>query len=190
MSSWRASVISRTTPLYCRITFAVSNCATLVWATARALLFAPPYAATSLHAAAHSGLESNGGGAGRNWPALFRMNGCTLPTHGVCAAANGGVRRQMPGPGLSVGKIDVIKIGSVSASRLRPRITWLAATTPILFPACLAGPSGIADSAAAYSGSRLLSEAGKNCMSVPFAAATTGDPGQSFLDARNAGSSG
>src|SRR5438552_1178976 len=62
MPSWRASVISRTTPLYCRITFAVSNCATLVWATVRTLLFAPPYASTSLNAAAHSGLESDGGG--------------------------------------------------------------------------------------------------------------------------------
>ena len=72
----------------------------------------------------------------------------------------------MPGPGLSVGKIDVIAIGSVSASRLRPRITWLAATTPILFPACLAGPSAIADSAAAYNGSRLAFAAGKKCLSV------------------------
>src|SRR2546423_6817516 len=108
MPSWRASVISRTTPLYCRITFAVSNCATLVCATVRTLLFAPPYAATSLNAAAHSGLESDGGGAGRNWPTLFRMNGCTLPTHGVCAAANGGVTSHTPWPGFCVRKIDVI----------------------------------------------------------------------------------
>src|SRR4051812_41256665 len=134
MPSWRASVISRTTPLYCRITFAVSNCATLVWATVRTLLFAPPYASTSLNAAAHSGLESDGGDAGRNWPALFRMNGCTLPTHGVCAAANGGVRRQTPGPGLRVGEIDVIEIGSGSASGLRPRVTRVAATTAVRSP--------------------------------------------------------
>ena len=78
------------------------------------------------------------------------MNGRTFPTHGVCAGANGGVRRHTPGPALSVGKLDVIAIGIVRPSTLRAWITWLAATRPICTPDTLAGPSGIAASASAY----------------------------------------
>ena len=63
-SSRRASVISRTTPLYCRITFAVSNWATLVCATVRTLLFAPPYASTSLNAETHRGSRATAAGQG------------------------------------------------------------------------------------------------------------------------------
>ena len=89
------------------------------------------------------------------------MNGCTRAAHGICAGANGGVRRHTPGPGLSVGKLDVIPIGISRPSTLRARITWLAATRPICTPDTLAGPSGIAASASAYDASRLAYPAGK-----------------------------
>ena len=90
------------------------------------------------------------GGPGRNWAPLLRTKGCTFAAHGVCGARNaGGVNRHTPGPGASVGKVDVVPIGVIRPSPVRARMTWLAATKPILCPAFLAWPSGIAASAAA-----------------------------------------
>ena len=90
-----------------------------------------PCTLISLKAATHNGLDSDGGGGGRNWSGRCRMNGVTDPTHGVCGAWNaGGVRRQTPGPGVSVENGEVEAIGVTSPSPVRPRITPRAATDP------------------------------------------------------------
>src|SRR6266567_8230296 len=72
---------SRASRLYWRITFAVQNRATDV-SEVFGFVF-EPCSLISLKAATHSALESDGGGPGRNWSPLSRMNGLTAPTHGV-----------------------------------------------------------------------------------------------------------
>ena len=120
-----------------------------------------PCTLSSLNAATHSGLDSDGGGAGRNWSALFRMNGRTDATHGVCGARYGGVNRHTPGPGASVGNDDVDAIGVWSPSPSRSAISFAAARAPYRMPTTLDWSSGIAASASWCSASRVAAWAGK-----------------------------
>src|SRR5437868_657217 len=156
-----ASVMSRATRLYCRMTFADQDLAMFVSSAARMVLVAPPQVFTSLYAVTQSELDSAGGGPGRNWEPLVRMKGRTFAAHGVCGAANGDVRRYTPGPGVSVGNVNVEAIGVCRPSPVRARMTWLAATQPILWPASFAWPLGIAASAVAYNGSSVGAAVGK-----------------------------
>src|SRR5262245_41576768 len=78
--------VLRARPLYWRITFAVQNSAVCFWSSLRVVLVAEPSDLVSLNAATHCGLDSAGGGGGRNWPALRSRNGRTLAIHGVCGA--------------------------------------------------------------------------------------------------------
>jgi len=48
------------------------------------------------------------------------MNRRTLPTHGVCGAANGGVSRHTPGPGGSAANGVLTPIGVIRPSGLGP----------------------------------------------------------------------
>src|SRR3954454_8966484 len=94
----------RASRLYWRTTFAVQKSAIAVWSAVRVVLAAAPSDLTSSNAAAHRGLDSDGGGAGWNWSRRSSRNGRTLAIHGVCGAAYAlGVSRQTPGPGGSVG---------------------------------------------------------------------------------------
>src|SRR3954462_6015221 len=87
----------RARPLYWRTTFAVQKSATAVWSAVRVVLAAAPTDLTSLNAATHRRLDSDGGGAGRNWSGLSRPKGRTARIHGVCGAAYAlGVSRQTP----------------------------------------------------------------------------------------------
>src|SRR5690348_17845894 len=78
-----AAATSRTVPLSCRITFAVQNSAVAVWAGVRVVLESRPIALISLNCATHSGLDSEGGGGGRNRSAVGTMNGFIVASHGV-----------------------------------------------------------------------------------------------------------
>src|SRR5689334_23645995 len=82
---WPAATL-RARPLYCRITFAVQNIAVVLSAVFGFVL--DPCSLTSLNASTHAWLWRDGGGGGRTRSVLSRMNGRTLPTHGVCGAAN------------------------------------------------------------------------------------------------------
>ena len=110
------------------MTFAVQNLAVVVSVVFGFML--EPCTLTSLKAATHCGLDSDGGAGGWNWSARCRMNVLTDPTHGVCGAWYGGVRRQTPGLGGSVGNDDVEPIGVTRPSPMRAAITRLAATDP------------------------------------------------------------
>src|SRR6266540_1262024 len=150
-----APVRSRATRLYWRTTFADQNFAIVVCSSLRTLLFAAPYALIWLNASTHSPLWSDGGGSGRNWSTLCRMKGRTFPTHGTSGAANGGVRRQTPGPGGSVGKGVLTAIGVIRPSPLRRAMMSFAAWSPTACPSVLACPGGIAERASAWDASRL-----------------------------------
>src|SRR5205085_10377038 len=121
------------------------------------------------------------GGPGRT-PSVFpRRNGFALPTHGVCGAANGGVKRHTPGPAGSVGNVDVEAIGVWSPSPFLVRMIWSAATQPILMPASFDCPSGIVASESARSASRFGPAFGKKCTSVRYAASATAASTDAFL---------
>ena len=77
----------RARPLYWRTTFAVQKIAIAVWSAVRVVLVAAPSDLISSNAATHCGLDSDGGGAGWNWPARLSRNGRTFAIHGVCGAA-------------------------------------------------------------------------------------------------------
>src|SRR6266542_763512 len=83
------------------------------------------------------------------------MNRRTVPTHGVLVAANGGVKRQTPGPGGSVGNGAVTPNGVIRPSPLRRAMMSLAACSPTACPSVLACPGGIAERASAWDASRL-----------------------------------
>src|SRR5512132_2151801 len=119
-SSPRATAMSRTLWFSCRITFADQNLAMSVCSCVRAVLSAAPYFLIWLNASTHVLLESDGGGSGRNCAPLPRMNGRTFATHGVWGAANGGVSLQTPGPGVRVGKDDVVPMGVILPSGFGP----------------------------------------------------------------------
>src|SRR5690349_1105632 len=123
-----AVATSRARRLYCRITFAVQNLAVLVSAV---FGFAfEPCTSSSSTASTHCWLCSDGGAGGKNCAALSRMNGRTFATHGVCGARYGGVSRQTPGPGESVGNDEVDAIGVCSPSPSRSAISLAAANAP------------------------------------------------------------
>src|SRR5437588_4497938 len=105
-----------------------------VWAVVRMLLFATPYCLISLNPSTQSLLCSDGGGSGRTWSALPRMNGRTSATHGVCGNANGGVRRQTPGAYARVEKDELRPIGVMRPSPFRRLMIWFAADRPTAFP--------------------------------------------------------
>src|SRR3954470_23546906 len=152
----------RARPLYWRTTFAVQKSAIAVWLVVRVVLAAAPSDFTSLNAATHRGLDSDGGGAGWNWPARLSRKGRTFAIHGVCGTAYAlGVKRQTPGPGGSVGNGDVEAIGVCRPSPARSRSTLLAESAPCTIPVRLARPAGIAASAASWSAVRSGSRAGK-----------------------------
>src|SRR5215471_8041256 len=124
-----AVATSRASSLYIRMTLAVQNFAVDVSVVFGFVL--EPCALISLNASTHSWLESDGGGGGRNWSALFRMNGRTFATQGVCGGRYaGGVNRHTPGPGARVGKNDVEAIGVCSPSPSRSAISFAAASAP------------------------------------------------------------
>src|SRR4029453_13070420 len=100
-----------------------------------------------LKASPPSSLWSDGGGSGRNWPRLSSTNGRTFTTQGVLGAANGGVKRQTPGPGGRVGNDDVTLNGVIRPSPLRSAMMSLAACSPTACPSVLACPGGIAERA-------------------------------------------
>jgi hypothetical protein len=68
------------------------------------------------NASTHSSLCEDGGGSGRNWSTLWRTKRRTLPTHGTCGGANGGVNRHTPAPGVCVGKGVLTPIGVMRPS--------------------------------------------------------------------------
>src|SRR5438552_15461139 len=143
------------------MTFADQNLATFVWAVVRILLFAAPYFLISLNPLTQSLLCSDGGGSGRTWSALLRMNGCTLATHGVCGSANGGVRRHTPGACTSVEKDVLTLIGVMRPSPFRRLMIWFAAARPTAFPSSFAAPFGISVSASAYCPPSVVAWVGK-----------------------------
>src|SRR4051812_32152920 len=77
----------RARPLYWRMTFAVQKIAIAVSSDVRVVLSAAPSDLVSLNAATHCGLDSDGGGDGRNWSGRLSRNGRTLAIQGVCGAA-------------------------------------------------------------------------------------------------------
>ena len=131
----------RARPLYWRTTFAVQKSAIAVCSGVRVVLVAAPSDLTSLNAATHCGLDSDGGGAGWNWPARLSRNGRTLAIHGVCGAAYAlGVSRQTPGPGGSVGNGEVEAIGVCSPSPARSRSSLSRRQRAVLDPVALRRP--------------------------------------------------
>src|SRR3954463_11181851 len=131
----------RARPLYWRTTFAVQNIAIAVWSAVRVVRASAPTDLISLNAATHCGLDSDGGGAGWNWPGRLSRDGRTFAIHGVCGAAYAlGVNRQTPGPGAGVGNVDVEAIGVWRPSPARSRSTSVAASPPCAIPLRFAGP--------------------------------------------------
>ena len=102
------------------------------------MLSTAPSDLTSLNASTHCWLCSDGGGGGRNWSALSSTNGRMFAIHGVCGAAYaGGVSRQTPGPGASVGNGEVEPIGVCRPSSARSRRTLAAASRAVPDPVAL-----------------------------------------------------
>src|SRR5690349_4912435 len=152
--------MSRASRLYWRMTFAVQNCAVFFSAASGFVL--DPCILSSLNAATHWSLESDGGGGGRNCPLTFLTNGLTDPTHGVCGIAYAlGVSRHTPGLGTRVGNDDVEVIGVTSPSPVRSAISFAAAAAPSLIPRSFAEPLGIAASASACWADSVAACAGK-----------------------------
>src|SRR5437763_8791262 len=110
----------------------------------RRALVVPPYSLTSLTSAAYSALVRAGGPGTWNCVALSRTKGMTPPHQGKAGGA-GEVGRQTPRPGGG----SVYGAGA-EPSELRRATISAATNSPAAMPFCLASPSGICASEAAY----------------------------------------